>query len=404
MASVNCRIRFRWYAAPIGALALLSTVTLLGGCGPSFFQCEGKPSCPATPVTPPGTGSGGSGNSVDYAYVSNSVTGPTYINGYTLGSGSLVAASGTPFSLGFSPVAMAVTPSNSYLYMASDAASNAANPGVGNIYGYSIGTGGALSTLPIGDPLENESATSIAISPDGQWLFALNTDTLSLEEYSVTNATGLLTAFTSYPITGKAGQPVTPASVKVAPGGGYIVVSLGTAGAETLYLNTTTGMATLATQISPPVASSGIFAAAFDSNNYLYCVGTSGLQVFSTATGGGQSFMKTYTTGKGARSIVINAASTFLYVGNEADATISGYAIGMGGALTPITGSPFAAPKLIGALARDSTGAYIVASGYDSASGIQLFSIGSTGILKSVGSAGSGVAQPLPPAAIAATH
>ena len=402
MASMNCRVGFRRYGLPVCALVLLSTVMpLLSGCG-NFFQCEGKADCPVIPGT--GTGTGTGTGSVDYVYVANSATGPTYINGYTLASGSLVAATGSPFSLGFSPSAMAVTPANTYLYMASDAVLNTATPGVGNIYGYSIGAGGALSIPTIGDPLVNETATSIAISPDGQWLFALNTDTLSLEEYSITSTTGLLTTFTSYPITGEVGQPVTPASVKVAPSGGYIVVALGTAGAETFFFNTTTGMATFATQISPPVASSGIFAAAFDSNNYLYCVGTSGLQIFSTATGGGQSFMKTYTTGKGSRSIVINAASTFLYVGNETDATISGYAIGASGALTALTGSPYPAPTLVNALAHDSTGAYIIASGYNSTSGIQLYSIGSNGILVSIGSAGSGIAQPIPPSAIAATH
>ena len=401
MASINCRVRFRRYASPIWALILLSTVTpLLSGCG-NFFQCEGKADCPVTPGT--GTGTGTGSGSVNYVYVANSAAGPTSINGYTLASGSLVAATGTPFSLGFSPSAMAVNPANTYLYMASDAALNTVTPGVGNIYGYSIGAGGAISTLPIGDPLENESATSIAISPDGQWLFALNTDTLSLEEYSITSTTGLLTTFTSYPITGELGQPVTPASVKVAPSGSYIVVALGTAGAETFSFNTTTGMAQFSTQISPPVASSGIFAAAFDLNNYLYCVGTSGLQVFSTATGGGQSFMKTYATGKGSRSIVINAASTFLYVGNETDATISGYAIGASGALTALTGSPYVAPTLVNSLAHDSTGAYLIASGYNSSSGIQLYSIGSTGVLASIGSAGSGI-LPAIPGAIAATH
>ena len=401
MLSMNWCTGFSRYCLPGSSLVLLLAATqLLSGCG-TFFRCDGKPSCPATPGT--GTGSGTGSSSVDYAYVANSATGSTSINGYTLASGSLVATTGSPFALGFSPSAMVVTPANTYLYMASDAALNTVNPGVGNIYGYSIGTGGALSTLPIGDPLENESATSIAISPDGQWLFALNTDTLSLEEYSITSTTGLLTTYTSYPITGALAQPVTPASVKVAPNGNYIVVSLGTAGAETFSFNTTTGMATFSTQISPPVAASGIFAAAFDSNGYLYCVGTSGLQVFSTATSGGQTFMKTYATGRGARSIVINTASTYLYVGNESDGTISGYAIGTSGALTALTGSPYTAPTLVNVLARDSTSAYIIASGYNATSGIQLYSIGSTGALKASGSAGSGI-LPAIPGAIAATH
>ncbi len=395
MARLNRNKVFRLQGPQVGALLLLPTMmVMLSGCG-SFFQCEGKASCPTT-----GTGTGTS--TVNYAYVANSAKGATYINGYTLASGSLTATTGSPYSLGYSPSAMAVTPANTFLYAASD--SDLTGTGLGNIYGYSIGTGGALSILASGSPLLNESVTSIDISPDGKWLFALDKDGLTFEEYTINSTTGILTLGSIYNIAGALGQLVTPVSLKVAPSGDYIVVALGTAGAETFSFTTSTGVVgPTASTITPATSATGINAVAVDSNNYLYCAGTAGLQVFSTTTAGVPTLQKTYTTGKSPRSIVINSASTYVYVGNYTDGTISGYAIGAGGALTPLTSSPYTAPTLVNALARDSTSAYVMAAGYNSTTGIQLFSIGSTGTLTSSASAGSGTDTSIP-GAIAVTH
>ena len=392
---IHCRTSFRPYGFSVCALVLLSFATsLVSGCG-AFFTCVGKTSCPTT--TPPG-GTGSS--STDFAYVSNSVTGITYVNGYNLTAGTLAAATNAPFSLGYSPSAMAINPANTYMYVASDSSLSA---GVGYIYGYAIGTGGTLSILSSGSPLENESVTSIDISPDGKWLFALDTNGLTLEEYSINSTTGALTFGQTYGITGAVNGLITPSEVKVAPTGDYLVVAMGTGGAETFSFNTTTGAAAAIKLISPATAASGIYAAAADSNHYLYCAGTAGLQVFSTTTVGVPTLMKTYAAGNGAHSLVINSASTYVYVGNQTDSTISGYAIGTTGALTPLTGSPYAAPKTVNALAIDSTKAYLIASGYNSSTGIQLFAIGAAGALTSSASSGSGTITAIP-GAIAVTH
>jgi 6-phosphogluconolactonase len=377
-----------------GLIVLSGAAILVSGCG-SFFTCEGKADCPTT-----GTGGTGGSTTVDYAYVANSSKGAAYVNGYDLSSGALTALSDSPISFSYSPSAMVVTPANTFLYAASDSDLTA---GVGYIYGYSIGTGGVLSILSSGAALENEDVTSLAISPDGKWLFALDTDGITLEEYSINSSTGALTFAATYGVTGAAAGQITPSSVKIAPSGDYVVVALGTGGAETFSFDTTTGVATVSTLISPADASTGIYAVAVDSSDYLYCVGTAGLQVFSATTAGVPTFMKTYATGNGAHSVAINSASTYVYVGNETDSTISGYAIGTSAALTALTGSPYAAPATVNALAFDSTSAYLIASGYDSTSGIQLFTLGTAGALTQSGTAATGTSQAIP-GAIAATH
>jgi 6-phosphogluconolactonase (cycloisomerase 2 family) len=266
----------------------------------------------------------GAGSSADYVYVANSATGPTYLNGYNLAGGTLAAATGAPFSLGYSPTSMAITPANTFLYVASDSALTA---GVGYIYGYSIGTGGALSILDSGTPLVSESVSSLAISPDGDWLFCLDTDGITLEEYAIDTSTGALTFAATYGVTGTSNTVVTPSSVTVAPSGEYFVAALGQGGANTFSFVTSTGVGTPSTGINPANTLTGIYAIAIDSNNYLYCAGTAGLQVFSVTAAGVPTLLKTYTTGIGAHSIAINRTSTAVYVGNQTDGTITGYAI-----------------------------------------------------------------------------
>lgn len=369
-----------------GMAVLGGMAVMLTGCGNFFVK-------PTTTTT--------TASSTSYAYVSNSASGTEYINGYVLTSGTLVAATSSPYSLGFVPQGMAVTPSNAYLYVGSDSALAA-----GAIYGYSIGTGGALTILNSGAALVSENSAAVDISPDGQWLFSLNTNGSTLEEYSINSSTGLLSFAENYTYGGAAGGVVTPLSVKVAPSGDFVVLALGTAGMVTFPFNTTTGAAGPGdTLVSPGSTSSGIYAVAVDSNNYLYASGTAGLQVFSTTTLGVPTLVSTtaYTIGKGPRAMVVNTGNNYVYTANQTDSTITGDAIGTGGVLTAIAGSPYTAPTTVTAMGRDNSGKYIVTAGYSATSGIQMFAIGTAGALTESSSAASGTDTTIP-VAVALTH
>lgn len=397
---------------PLSALVLLSTMLLLNGCG-SFFSCEGKASCPvacSSTVTTDCTSTGGTGSTTtDYAYVTNSSTSANDVNGYNLGAGTLTAATSAPFSFGYSPSSLVVTPTNTFLYAATDSALS-----TGYIYGYSLGTGGALSILGSGKPQIEESDSALAVSPDGQWLFTLPTAALIINEYSINTSTGALGNLqASYDLSSAPTGTITPVSLAVAPSGQYFATALGTGGANVFPFDTTTGGQTSGQKgvgIEPGSSSVGIYAVAFDSNNFLYCATTNGLEVFSVASGVTLTLQNTYALGSAPRSIAIASTTSdsvttpnYVYVGNEADGTISAYAIGTDGALTAVSGSPFTGPTTVNALAVDSTGKYLIASGYSATNGIQLFSIGSTGALTSVGTAGTGTSA-LIPGAIATTH
>ena len=399
-SSTNSRSKFRSYPARACALALLSTLTLLSGCG-SFFQCEGKADCPTTPCVPsstvtcPATGT-------DFAYVANPASSSNNVIGYNLENGNLTTAvSGSPYNFNYAPIAMAITPTNTFMYALT-------NPGLttGYLYGYSVSTTGVHNILSSGKPLVTESAVSLAVSPDGQWLFVLDANNLTLSEYSINASTGAVTFNTTGGITPGQGTVNNVSNqVTVAPSGDYVAVALGTGGIQTFTLDTTTGALTAQNPIAPSSNQVGFFGVAIDANDYLYVAGTNGLTVLSVTSAGVPSVLKTYTTvaNGGSRTVTVNTAGTYVYVGNKTDSSISGFTIGTNAVLTPITGSPFTAPTLIGALTFDQSGAYLIASGYNATTGIELFAIGTTGALTTSGTAASGTTASIL-SAIATTH
>ena len=380
-----------------GGVSLLLATT---GCG-AFFQCEGKADC--------GTSGSGTGSGTgDYVYVSNSVSGSQYLDGFEISGGSLVSITGFPASLGYTPSAMAITPTNTFLYIASQSST-------GGIYGYSIGASGAITALNNGNGLESENSIALAISPDGRWLFSLNLNNETFEEYQINTSTGILTSATTVPyaITNNAtgGQKVNGSLdtgaplIAVAPSGDFVAIALGNAGVETFSFVTSSGVATFAQQSVPNATTVGFYGVAADSNNNLYVAGTNALYSFAVNSSGvfpatATSFI---TTGTGPYSVAVDGSS-YVYAGSENSnyaSIISGASITSGGVLG--TPSNSAAPANIGALGIDRTGDYLVAAGYNATTGIQLFSIGSTGAITSVSSTGSGPTTTVP-VVMALTH
>jgi 6-phosphogluconolactonase len=388
MAFLARMVRLGLSAAVLGGLALGAT-----GCA-GFFVCENKPACPASGTT--------GSTTADYAYVSNSATGSTYINGYAVSGGTLTAATGSPYNLGFVPQAMVVTPNNSFLYVASPLTS-----GIAYIYGYSIGTGGALSLINSGTALASEPTAAMTMSLDGNYLFVLNSTTEELDQFTVNTSSGGLTLTGSYPYVGANGNTsVSVLSVKEAPSGDFLVCVLGQGGVLTFPYNSSTGMVNSSFFTIPPAnSSSGFYSAAVDANGYLYVAGTAGLQVYSTTSTGvaTQVSSTAYAIGNGPRATVLNSTSSYVYTANEGSGTITADAVGTSGALTTISGSPFSGPPSVGDLGVDSSGTYLVAAGSSSSTGIQLFSIGTGGALSLLGSAASGTSG-AGPIVIAMTH
>jgi 6-phosphogluconolactonase len=379
-------------------IALLGVAGALSftGCG-NFFVCEGKASCPSS-------GSGGTGtNSGDYAYISNNSTNSSDLSVYDVSTGAPKALSSSPISLGYIPNAMVINPAGTIMFV-SDPASSL-------IYAYSIGSTGALTIENSGTAVASQIASALAISPDGEYLYALDltTDGAVLSVYAI-GTNGVLTAATipSYTFTQQIGT--SGASITVAPSGSnFLVLTLGTAGDVIVPLaNDQLNTANInPVSITFSSSATGDFGAAIDSNNNVYFARTTGIAVYNVASNGSSVTAVTNTsansaTGSGVHGILITGS--YLYAASSNSSNISGFSFTSAGILTPLTGSPYTAPTNVGALGIDNTGKYLVASGYNSSSGTQVFTIGSAGALTaSTTTAPTGTSPSTTPVVIAMT-
>lgn len=393
------------------ALVLVMALLPLSGCG-NFFQCD-KASCATTPptTTPPGTSPTPAG--ADYAYVANSSAGTTALAEYGITSNTL-SLLGTQ-QLGFIPVAMAVSPKDTFLYVAS--VPGIPNPG---IYLYAIGQNGTLSVANGGNPLATDTVSSMAISPDGNWLYTINIDGFTLNQYSVNTSSGAITlsvplTLPGTPCTLTAATPVVQScSVAVAQSGAYVVASLGLSGDVVYPYTSANGVAPNSAhggngiETIPsgyPTVSSGDYSVAVNADNYAIIASTNAVTSYGLLNNGTITKEDPFAFGSGQapRSVVLNPAGTLAYTANIASSTISGFAVGSNGTLTQVAGSPAAGPKNVAAIGVDNTGGYLLAVGYDSSAGVRLYSISSAGVLAQVAQTGSGANEAFP-ALVAMTH
>jgi len=390
----------------IAAAMMAAVVPALSGCG-SFFVYPGS----GTTTT----------NTSDYVYVSNSPTGTTYINGYAIVNGTLSSTAGSPINVSVVPSAMAITPSNNLLYIASSGGTS----GTGNgLYAYVIGASGALTAENSGTALAGGYPVSIDISPDGQWLFALDGLSNTISEYAINSSTAALTLKNQITFAATGGATITAYQIRVAPSGSYVVADVGDAGEIVIPLTTSSGALGATYGISTINVGAGAdFAVTMDAGNNLYVArtggttGTTGVYVYALgATAATLVSSSPGLTGAGPKSIVLSKNSNYLYTGNETDTTVQT----AGGSISEFSqssakltslGIAIGSPIEVYSMGRDNSGNYILAAGYNSTSnGLILYSIGSTGALTQASAAATaapvpnGAGLPTYPAVMALTH
>lgn len=344
---------------------------LLAGLG--FCATQMLTGCAGFFVYPGSSSSGTGSTSTDFVYVGNATT--NTLAGFAVGTDTLTAVSSSPYTLGITPTALAVNPDDTILYVASSA----------YIYAYSISSSGALSILNSGYYVANANVVSMDISPDGQWLFALDGNGVSIDEFQINNTTGALTQQTgaAYSITTSV---VVPHQIKVSPNGDFVFLALGTAGDLVYTLNESTGVIASSQQLAAPSTTSSDNALAVSpSSNYLYIArsGTDGgLAVYAIASGTGALSVLSgspYSAGTQPYAVTVKLDGTAVYVANREDSTISGYTISTStGVPTAISGSPFSAGSEVAGLAADRSGDYIVAIANGGSPDLALYSFDTT--------------------------
>jgi 6-phosphogluconolactonase len=259
-------------------------------------------------------------------------------------------------------------------------------------------------------------ATAMAVSPDGQWLIVLDGTTQQLDIFQINASTGALTSVTSpatYSINSGTWQP---SDLRISPDGTLIFAALGTAGDVVFTFNTTTGVATSSQGLATGNTATGDFGLAVSpKTTYLYIArsGTNGgVAVYSIGSGGALTPVTgtPFATGSGTFSVALDNTGTYVYAANRTDGTVSGYTIVPGAttaalSLTPLNGSPYASGSGVQALGADSTGKYLLAAAVSGSPDLTMYSfdIAVPGKLDPATSVATGV-DPAGAVALALTH
>jgi 6-phosphogluconolactonase (cycloisomerase 2 family) len=301
---------------------------------------------------------------------------------------------------------MAVTPSNALLYVGAAT----------GVFVYFINSDGSLTTPGTGSQPAGVFATAMAVSPDGQWLIVLDGTTQQLDIFQINASTGALTSVTSpatYSITSGVWQP---SDIRISPDGTLIFAALGTAGDVVFTFNTTTGVAASSQSLATGNTATGDFGLAVSpKTTYLYIArsGTNGgVAVYSIGSGGALTPVTgtPFAAGSGTFSVALDNTGTYVYAANRTDGSISGYTIVPGAttaalSLTPLNGSPYASGAGVQALGLDSTGKYLLAASVGGSPDLTMYSfdIAVPGKLNPATSVATGV-DPAGAVALALTH
>ena len=352
----------RWAAGgrQLAWMVFAAAAMALTGCD-GFFV----PNVPVPPVT--------TGN---YVYVANTVT--NSVSGYavatgTTGTATLTAVPGSPVSLQYTPVAMAISRSNKFLYVSS----------VGSINVYSIGSNGSL-TATNGTGVTAINVTSMDVSPDGQWLLSLGgTSVLAqINVYQINASTGALT-LTNTGQTSVANAVIVPRMLRISPSGTLVFAALGTGGDVVFNFDTTTGTLFNSQNlaVSATTSDNGLAVDNATANLYIARSGTGGgVRVFRIGTGGSLSEIarSPFASGGQAYAVVLDSTGKYAYAANRLNSTIYGYAVGTGGGLTALDGSPYGSGTQVTSLDIDSTGKYLLAAASGGKPDLSMYSFDTT--------------------------
>ena len=373
--------------AGLTLVATLASLIALPGCGGGFFLNN-------TPTTPPVATTG------DYVYAVNQIT--NTLSGFVVGAGTLTPIGTTALTTGLAAASVAVSRPNSYVYVG----------GNGAITCYSIGSGGALTAVTTSAASATANFIALDTSPDGQWLAALDTITLSIYVYQINTSTGALTlnATTSYAAPGNG--IAAPRSLRFAPGGGFLVASLGPGGDVLFSFNTTTGaiVANTANIVIPAGFSDN--ASLFNATNGYLIVARGGptsassaLSTYSVSSSGLLATVQNaIASGNAPFALLLDSTGAFAYTANRGDSTVSGYTLS-NGTLTALAGSPYASGTAVTALALDNSGKYVIAAAAGGSSDLTLYGFDAlnAGKLNALAVAVSGT-DPAGSIALATTH
>ena len=325
-----------------------------------------------------------------FAYVANS--GDNTVSAYSVNAatGALTPISGSPYSTGAAPSAIAADPFGRFLFVA--------NSGSNNVSAFTINqTTGALTAVAGSQFAAGTGPSALVTDPQGELLFVSSSGSNNLLVYSIDQSSGALTPVTGSPFSTGA----TPAGVFAYGYQGSInltqfqVIVLNSGAndysdyvANYLTLGDVIGLGTsISFQGTSPVAGlmDSVYPYQESAAGYYFIVNSGSNDVSMVDLAGVDA--TNFSTGTNPQSVAIDPTGSFLYVAggpSGSPGAISAYSLGPlsnGSVPTPISGSPFPAGTSAVSISVDPSGqfAYAVNAGDNTVSAYSIDS--STGAL-----------------------
>lgn len=317
-----------------------------------------------------------------FAYVANQTANTISAYAIDANSGTLTPVPGSPFSAyGLTPIALAVEPNGKYLYVAEFASNTisvyAIDTTIGTTRSGALTRTGAL--IPTG-----RGPMAIAIDPTNTFLYVANSTDNSVSAYRLSN--GAATAIGGAAFT--VGR--SPSALKTNPTGTTLYVTNFTDGSvSALSIDQNTGALGRVAD-SPYNAGVGALSVTLDSTGQFayaanqtaasisaYIVNSTNGQLTATATA-------QLATGSGPTALVADPSGKYVYAANvPANNSIATYGITPGtGELTLLTSTPTGMFPV--SLAVDPSGKFVYAAN-DQANRVSVYSVDSTsGVLTAV--------------------
>jgi 6-phosphogluconolactonase len=141
-----------------------------------------------------------SGNAV-YATAYDATEGAGWVFGFTIGSGgALTAATNSPYSAGVKPTAIASDPANRFIYV-TDYPNN-------HLIGYTILDGSTLKFMTSGPFTTGNEPSAVTVDPRGLFVYVANSAGSTVTAYAITLSTGVPTVVGSVSGTAAGTEPV----------------------------------------------------------------------------------------------------------------------------------------------------------------------------------------------------
>ncbi|HWC17649.1 MAG TPA: beta-propeller fold lactonase family protein, partial [Terriglobales bacterium] len=240
--------------------------------------------------------------------------------------GVLSKISGSPFSTGSLPTAIAVTPSRAYAYVLSSGGNGILTYTFDKSKGGLVAAAGAVAT--------GSGPVSVAIDPSSQHLYVLNQDSSNISAYSIDAFNGTLSPVSGSPFTATNG----PVSLAMSHKGDILYVVSRAQGIASFSIKSDGTLS--AAQSAIPAGAAPAFVAATSGDRFVYVADPVSNAVLGFSVSGTSLTPisnGSFTAGTGPVALAADPQGKFLFAANQGSSNVSAFAIGSNGALTQVS-------------------------------------------------------------------